>query len=70
MLVKDLIEYLSTLKQDDELLFGDYYYEDRMGFESWVTNPTIDQYIVRPKDSLYNKFFPENVYLVDLNMMP
>ena len=38
MKVKDLINFLQTLNQENELLFADYYYDSREGFIPWNNN--------------------------------
>lgn len=74
MKVKDMVAYLQTLEQEDELLFADYYYEDRQGFVAWVSSSTvvtgIASYIVRPADSAHSQHYPNDVYLVDLMWQP
>jgi hypothetical protein len=70
MKVKDLINFLQTLNQENELLFADYYYDSREGFIPWNNNAKIELYIVSPKKTEYNKNYPEDVYLVDLNYYP
>ena len=49
MKVKDLINFLQTLNQENELLFADYYYDSREGFIPWNNNAKIELYIVSPK---------------------
>lgn len=72
MKVKDLITFLSTLEQDAELYFADYYYDSREGFSPDMDEVMLSQAIVKPELTEYNKHLAKhgNIYLVDFNLKP
>lgn len=65
MKIKDFVAYLSTLDQEADILWAEYYYADREGFV--LDHSDLARVFVRPQDTEYYKHYAEqgNVYLFD-----
>jgi len=61
--IKDLVSFLQTLNQEDELYEADYYYENREGFVP--SDGDFKSYFKKPKDTLYLTKYPDNCILFD-----
>lgn len=63
MKVKELVEFLQTLDQEEEVLFADYYYDCREGF-SEINLDYLKKCIVKASESEYYKQYG-SAYLFD-----